>query len=675
VDCAAQGKVCVAGACQTSGAVVCVPGRVRCNGTDVEECKPDGTGYNYLQSCTTTCSNGACGGAACKPFTLRASSATVPADNNSTLLITSDAITNSDGVPVPDGTLFTVAASNNTGGVLSTDLDSATAGVQVASRNGKIDFLVKTGPGANAGQSATATATTLTASNCKGTVSFQLVVAGTHLLVAEDFTRTTSKDAASTTANWDLERAETAFPLVAGLGNGEDGDLYVSSGTFNINTQSNPANPSRTFPDAVAYKVTAFAADNTAVTLADFPAGLAVGDEVVLINLQGGSNFPPPTATVSPGVGDTGNVGNYEILTIRAVNFGTNQLSFASPILKAYGAGGSNATLTGQKIIVQRIPRYRHVTVSGTLTANPWDGNTGGILFIKASGSVVVVASGVITMAGQGYRPGSTYYSGESYPGSGLYTYHCNVSNGGGGPGGDGSCSYGMGGGYATLGGRTSNSVGVGLTYGDPTLSRWFMGSAGGSWNGGTAGPGGGIVVVWADTLGLSGRIRSDGGAFTSTYSGGGSGGSIYLRANTMNMGQGRVTAQGGLGYGNARGGNGRIRIDALSLHAGDTTVPDFQSGTSSSGTVRAQTLALDNVSGTITKARVVSTVQETRGGTVTYELSSNGGTNWKAFTPGDPLQSFDVAASDLRLRITLTSNGSNLPLGVQGVSIEYQAP
>jgi hypothetical protein len=675
LDCAAQGKVCVAGSCQLSGGVVCVQGRVRCNGTDIEECKPDGTGYDYLQSCTATCSNGACGGAACKPFTLRASSGTLPADNSSTLLVTSEAITDSSGAPVPDGTLFTVAASDNTGGVVSADLDATTPGTQVASVNGKIDFLVKAGTGANAGQDATATATTLTASKCRGSITFQLVTAGTSPLVAEDFSRALYKDAATTTASWDLERAQAAFPLVAGLGNGEDGDLYIASGSFNINTQSNPANPSRTFPDAVAYKVTAFAADNTAVSLADFPAGLAVGDEVVLINLQGGSTFPPPTAAVSPGVGDTGNVGNYEILTIRAVNFGTNQLTFASPVLKSYGTASNNATLTGQKIIVQRIPRYRHVTVSGVLTANPWDGSSGGILFIKASGSVVVLASGTITMAAQGYRQGTWgYQAGESYPGVGPTAQHCNVVNGGGGPAGDGSCSLGIGGAYATIGGRTAGG-GVGLTYGEPALSRWFMGSAGGCWTAGTAGPGGGIAVVWANTLGLSGRITSDGAPYTGTYSGGGAGGTLYLRANTMNIGQGRVTARGGSGYGNARGGDGRIRIDALSLHAGDTTVPAFHSGTSSSGEVLVQTLALDNVPGTIARARVISALQDTRGGTIVYEMSSNGGTNWKAFTPGDPLQSFEVAASDLRLRITLRNDGSNRPLGVQGVSIEYFAP
>lgn len=679
VDCAAQGRVCVAGACQLSGAVVCVHGTLRCNGTNVEQCKPDGTGYDYLQSCTTTCNNGRCGGAACQPFTLTASSASLPADNNSTLLITSSLIGDIDGVPVPDGTLFTVSASNNTGGVLSEDLDTNAAGVQVASVNGKIDFIVKTGPGSNAGQTATATATTLTTSNCRGSVDFRLATASNTALVTEDFTRGLYKDSTNSTATWDLSRGEAAFPLNTGLGNGEDGDLYVTNGnTFNINTQSNPALPFRTFPDAVAYPVTAFAADNTGVTLADFPAGIEPGDEVVLINLQGGSGFPSPTATVSTGVGDTGNVGTYEILTVRSVNFGTNQLIFASPVLKTYGATNSNATLNGQKIIVQRVPHYRNVTVGGTLTANAWDGTKGGILFIKVSGSLIVTSTGGVIMDQKGYRPntsGNIYSTGESYPGTGQQGSACPVNNnGGGGTGGDGSsCYYGFGGSYGTAGGRSSGGGNVGFTYGDSLLNRWFMGSAGGKYGNSYNNGGGGIVALWANTLGVSGRISTDGGNASS--GGGSAGGSIYLRANTMNIGQNRVTAKGGAASSGGAGGNGRVRLDAASLHEGDTTTPTFTAGLGVSGATKVQTLTLDNVSGTITKARIVSTVQDTRGGTVTYEMSSNGGGSWNTFTPGDPLQSFSTAASDLRLRITLTSNGSNQPLSVQGVSLEYLAP
>jgi hypothetical protein len=681
VNCAAQGKVCVAGVCQLSGGVVCVHGTRRCNGLDVQECKADGSGYTYVQSCTMTCGNGACGGPGCKEFTLTVAGAPMPADNNSTVLITSSVIADSAGVPVPDGTLFTVSATNNTGGVLSTDADPAAAGTQVASVNGKIDFVVKAGPGATAGQTATATATTLTASMCRGSVDFPMAIAGTQFVVSEDFTRALYKDAAGTTAFWELERGQVGFPASSGLGNGEDGDLLVPSGaTFNINTQSNPANPSRVFPDAVSLPVTAFSPDNLSVTLSDLPIGFAPGDEVLLINQQGGSGFPSPIGVVSPNVGDTGNVGTYEILSIQSVDVSNNRLTFRSPILKIYGATNSNATLTGQKILVQRIPHYRNVTVNGTLTANAWNGTVGGLLFIKARGAMYVTSSGVVTMAERGYRShgGTLGWSvGESYPGLGARNNVCGPNNGGGGPSStSGTCYYSTGGSYGTHGKAGSyGAQSIPFTYGDALLTRWFMGSAGGNYGNNSPTFAGGILVLWADTLGVVGKVSADGGTSVD-YSGGSSGGSVYLRANTMAIGQNRVTAHGGTsGYSGtgaySSGGVGRIRIDAKSLSAGNTTLPAFTLGTAASTSVGVQTSALDNVSGTITRARVASVLQDTRGGTVKYELSSNGGTNWKVFTPSDPLQSLDTPGSDLRLRVTLTENGSNQPLSVQGVTVE----
>ena len=72
---------------------------------------------------------------------------------------------------------------------------------------------------------------------------------------------------------------------------------------------------------------------------------------------------------------------------------------------------------------------------------------------------------------------------------------------------------------------------------------------------------------------------------------------------------------------------------------------------------------------------RVVHAIEDERGGNITYELSANGGVNYNSFILGDPLQSFSTASSDLRLRTTLASDGSNQPLGIQGVVIEYLAP
>lgn len=666
IDCAKSAQVCVNGSCTAPPAsIVCVPGSFHCNGADVEECKPDGTAYAYVQSCTTSCAYGACTGTGCSPFNLTVAQASLPADNNSTTLVSSDVIADSRGNVVPDGTLFTVSASNNLGGVQAADADPGTVGVQVASVNGKIDFVFKTGPGAVAGQSGTVGATTLQASKCAGAATVSLVTAGTTGTVAEDFTRSTNRDAAATTAFWDTARGQGISALASGLGNGADGDLYVRGGnTFNINTSSNPANVSRTFPDAVSFSVASFSASDTAV-VNGYPGGIAAGDEVILLNMMGDKT-------------NNANVGHWEIFTVRAVDISTNSITFITPMTKVYGATSDNTTLTNQKIQLQRVPHYGNVTVSGTLTANAFSTTTGtgGLLFVKSNGAIVV-AGGIVDMAQRGY------------PGVGGATD-------GWGPGGQGGLGAGLAGynacdcrydlqggsaGYATAGSGTAGCGGSpngrhGLAYGDVNLASIFMGASGGG--GGCGNPvyaGGGIVMLWGLTLGVTGTVTTDGGS-ASSYTGASAGGSVFLRATQVNIGVGSVTARAGTAPYSGLGGAGRIRIDATTIHSGDTTVPTYTaSGGLGAGGVRLQTIALDNTSGTITKARIVSVVDDSRGGSILYELSANGGGSWKTFVAGDPLQSFATAASDLRLRATLTPDGSNKPLGVQGVALEYLAP
>ncbi|MBI5548492.1 MAG: hypothetical protein HY901_31810 [Deltaproteobacteria bacterium] len=678
-ECSSVGQVCLNGICQSSGGnVICVHGAYHCNGSDIEQCNPSGTGWVYVQSCTGECNNGICAGTACAPFTLTIDQSQLPADNSSTTLVSSSVIKDLDGHAVPDGTLFTVSAGSNTGGVLSSDADAVTAGTQVASLNGRIDFLVKAGTASTAGQSATVTATTLQASRCAGTATLNLVTAGTNGFFSEDFTRTAYEDLV-TTSMWDTYLGQANFPLTSGLGNGEDGDLIVRSGTFNINTDINPANLTRAFPDAVSYSVAAFVG-TSGVTVTGIPVGIVPGDEVLLINLQGGGGFPVANAN-NAGVGVTGNVGHYEIFTVQSVDFQTSRITFASPIAKIYGASTDNTTLTGQKIVVQRIPHYGNVTVNGTLTANAWDGSKGGLFFIKAKGALVVNSGGQLSMSSKGYRMNNgNWGTGESYSGPPVGGTTCYNNNGGGGVGSDGgNCYYGSGGGYGERG--TACVAGIrnngGFSYGDANLTDWFMGSAGGNWGGEAAGfRGGGILVAWASAIGIVGNVRSNGDGGPNLGSGSSAGGSVYLRATNVNIGQGLVTASGG--YNSTHGGHGavgRIRIDAQSVHAGDTTSPTFVAGGALSGGSKIVTVTLDNTPGTITKARIVSVIQDTRGGTILYEMTSNGGTNWNTFIPGDPLQSFSTAASDLRLRITLTSDGSNLPLGVQGITVEYLAP
>ena len=119
---------------------------------------------------------------------------------------------------------------------------------------------------------------------------------------------------------------------------------------------------------------------------------------------------------------------------------------------------------------------------------------------------------------------------------------------------------------------------------GDVDLSQMnFGGGAGGCLaQTGTAtdgGDGGGIVYIRANTLTVSGSLRSDGedgricsGGDPSNVSGG-AGGAMYLIAETMTLDPGTVTAEGGTRFSNenngngAFGGDGRIRLEYSTLN------------------------------------------------------------------------------------------------------------
>ena len=107
-------------------------------------------------------------------------------------------------------------------------------------------------------------------------------------------------------------------------------------GTYNINTNSQPG---RLFPDAVNFVVTEVGAAQ--VVVRGGVGGLEIGDEVLLINLQGDAT-------------NHGNVGNYEIKEVARINYGQNTVFFTTSLTKIYGATDSNADITGQKIMLQR---------------------------------------------------------------------------------------------------------------------------------------------------------------------------------------------------------------------------------------------------------------------------------------------------------------------------------
>ena len=97
-----------------------------------------------------------------------------------------------------------------------------------------------------------------------------------------------------------------------------------------------------------------------------------------------------------------------------------NTVYFTTPKIHFYGANAADdsniGTSTGQQIVMlMRVPNYRNVTVNGTLTANAWNGLTGGLVVFRASGTVS--GAGTILADGLGYRGGALYAMGEGYGG------------------------------------------------------------------------------------------------------------------------------------------------------------------------------------------------------------------------------------------------------------------
>ena len=419
-------------------------------------------------------------------------------------------------------------------------------------------------------------------------------------------------------------------------GDGADGAL-APTGTFNLNTDPFGAGA---FADGIAYRIDAGTASGTSVVgfsgSDDLRNGIAAGDEVLLINLQGVA-------------GDTADVGKYEFLEVSSV--GATTLTFATTIVNSY----DGITPANQKVVVQRVPNYTTVTLDGTdvLTASAWDGLTTtpagsagyltGIVVLRATGAVSVGATASIDMDARGYRGGaggsdSGGINGESYdgtvgsggndaidgPGGGnpgtaggggsknydLANSPAGTRGGGGGGGGDGAAggTGGLGGGSwvsaggggmsgdSEAGGNGGNAPddgdlasgcfgpalgGSGATTGEGGRTECGGDNSGGIGAGG--GGGGGLYGTAALTQLFFGSGGGGGGSHDRPTmvpggAGGRSGGIIYIIADTVTV-TGNVTSNGAAGFGvgtregaGGGGAGGSILIAANSADVGAGT-------------------------------------------------------------------------------------------------------
>lgn len=343
------------------------------------------------------------------------------------------------------------------------------------------------------------------------------------------------------------------------------------------------------------------------------PSGFAIGNKILVIQMKGASINLNNSSTFGM-VAAYGNAGFYDFSTI--VGIAGNQFTL-SPSL-------SNLYDPSENVQVIRVPVYNNAIVQGTLTAQTWNGITGGVIAFDVLNTLTL--AGNINASGVGFRGGLSTSNGFSYP-IGLLDYYYGGTiqdnaaqkgegitvtipgfelgrgawaNGGGGGnshngGGGGGSNAGPGGtggfSYNTTNTPSGGRGGVTMDY--STMSRIFMGGGGGAGHsnnnvGTNGGAGGGIILIKANQIeGNSNFIIANGANANNTpgtgndgAGGGGGGGSIVLFVPNLN--NVKLQAMGGKG-GNmtftsgghapgAGGGGGFVAVQPTSLPFGVTS-------------------------------------------------------------------------------------------------------
>jgi hypothetical protein len=375
--------------------------------------------------------------------------------------------------------------------------------------------------------------------------------------------------------------AGTCTNGVCGFGNGSLGTLNVTS-TTTLNQ--------------VRASVNAAMGANVA-DLTNVVGTFAVGQSVLFHQSQGAG------------------AGVYEYGRITAVSGA--RITLERALSRAY------VTDTARRAQVVVVAEYTAVTVavSGTLTAPAWDGNSGGILALDANG--VVTVQGTVSMSSRGFRGrghGCIYrcargFQGEGVAGLGDANIVANGNGGGGGGRGQDDASGG-GGGHGAAGTAGGNGTcgdcseacpipgggGGALAGGADLRAGLLFGGAGGEGgadedggNPGIGGNGGGVVLIRANSLTLTGTVDASGGngaggnqnacgGIGCGMGGGGGGAGGAVRIETVAaaaLGTNRVNVAGGVGGVatclSASGGVGGVgRVGVRAGAASGSTTPAF---------------------------------------------------------------------------------------------------
>ena len=333
-------------------------------------------------------------------------------------------------------------------------------------------------------------------------------------------------------------------------------------------------------------------------------SGFFTGDSILIIQMKGAVIDTSNSNTFGT-ISNYDKAGNYEFVKIGSIT--GNTIHLTTSLMRLYDINNN--------VQIISYPNYSKAVVTDTLTAQPWNGTTGGVLLFSVSDSLFLNAD--IDVSGKGFIGGSaslnysagwfTEFSFGNAPGNGggkgegvaaflinkEYGRASQANGGGGGmdinTGAAGGSNYGAGGHGGnnyfapdTLWGLRGISLDSGILQ-----KKIFLGGGGGGGHqndaGGTSGGNGGGIILIRSTV-ITGNnyfIKSNGADVTSFAvsdgaGGAGGGGSVLLNIANYNTNI-FIEARGGKGgdqidslqcYGNGGGGGGGIILFS------NTTIP-----------------------------------------------------------------------------------------------------
>ena len=302
-----------------------------------------------------------------------------------------------------------------------------------------------------------------------------------------------------------------------------------------------------------------------------------IGDTVLMIQMKGAVIDTSNTAAFG-NITNYKNAGNYEFNYVKSKS--GNIIELKNVLLRQYD-------LPDGRVQLIRVPYYKSVTFSNTLTCLPWDGKKGGVLVFNVKDTINLNTD--IDVSGKGFRGGreENFNTAGTNCGENDFFYTLGnifgaakgegiaevsevklagkgkLANGGGG--GNDHNSGGGGGSNATIGGKGGNQfnlcngapvinagiAGFGLTN-YTTQNKIYLGGGGGSGHANDpgsdpftsgGGKGGALIIISSGYLQSNNyKIKSNGGAGTACTGsncnegagGGGAGGSVLLSVNNF---------------------------------------------------------------------------------------------------------------------------------------------